>query len=456
MKTKILSICVITFSLVVISCNQQVNETPKNKADKEKKVEPYIGKPMNGFPASRESQVTLGNWTTQPYNKWAFRNPGILPSLMVPREGNIYNFPSDLDENIEKIKLPNSNKTVLEALIDDDTDGIIVIKDGTIKYEKYFGDFKRNNLHIWASSTKSLIGMCVGILVERGRLSLSEKIEYYAPEMKSSAFGGLTVQQVLNMVSALNYSEEYADLRPGTVHYEYFRRIGLTPAFDLMALDPKLDDTPRGNMRFVAQIKTASTKTPGEVFEYHSPNVDVIGLIISRVSGQSLEEFISENIWSRIGAEHDAQFMADSDFNPIATGGFNSTLRDFAKFGYAVLNDGKINKKQVFPKDFIDFTFQLSESEYQAGQKSDYRIDSEANSYDKYLSGYKNFWWVHDSDNQIMMARGVFGQGIYIDKSRNVIIAFFGSAKSASNATRETSKVKTDALVTIANNVYKK
>ncbi len=410
--------------------------------------------PMDGFPASAESQVTFMNAFTQPYSKWAFRNMGIFPSLMVPRSGAVVNFPKNITPAFENEEFPGGNgQTVLEAFVADDTDGIIVIKEGVIRYEKYFGDFMENNLHMWASSTKSLIGMLTGILADKEILDLSKSVEEYLPEMKGSGFEGLTLQYVLNMTSALDYSEEYEDLQPGNVNYEYFRRMGMIPAFDLMALDPKTDDTPRGNLEYIPNIKRDANKTPGEVYEYHSPNVDIIGMVISRVTNQSLEELVSEHIWQKLGVEHDAQFLADVTFNPIATGGFTTTLRDFARFGFTVLNDGVFNGQQVIPKYFIDDTFALTPGEFMAGQRSNYRNNTQAPSYDRNLAGYKNFWWIHDPDKKIMTARGVYGQGLYIDKSKNLVIAHFGSAKTASNATRETSKIRMEAFKYIADNI---
>lgn len=452
MGTKFKLLTLIAAVMLIQACDQQkVNNQDESAAVKPVASEPYTGKPMDGIPASPESQVTLQNWMTQPYSKWAFRNPAaIWPCLMVPRKGNIYKFPVELDKSIESVKLDNSDLSVLDALKADDTDGIIVIKNGIVKYEKYFGDFEANDLHMWASSTKSLTGMCAGILASEGKLDLNQKVKHYLPEMTGSAFENLTVQQVLNMVSALDYSEDYVDLKPGSVHAEYFERIGFTPPYNLMAIDPKKDNTPRGLMRFVSQIKTHPDKTVGEVYEYHSPNVDVIGLIISRISGQPLDKFVADRIWSKIGADHDAMFGADVDFNAIATGGFTTTLRDFAKFGCTVLNDGKFNGQQIFPSDFIDATFGLTREEFEAGQKSVYRTDTESPSYNKYLSGYKNFWWILDSEKQIMMAQGVFGQGIYLDKSNDLIIATFGSAPSASNAVRANWKTKVDAFVKIS------
>lgn len=436
-------------ALVVLLTGYSVKPEAQNiKQDKE------AIKPMDGYPASAESQVTLMNAFEQPFNNWAFRNATVFPSLMVPRGGDIFMFSEGEHTDIVNHKFSDTNDmTVMDALVGDDTDGIIIIKNGEIRYEKYFGDFKENNSHIWASSTKSLMSMLTGILVEEGLIDLNRTVESYLPEMKGSAFDGLTLQQVMNMVSAINYSEDYADLRPGTIHFEYFRRIGFVPAFDLMATDPLKDDTPRGILGFLPNLERHPNKTPGEQFEYHSPNVDIIGLIISRVTNQSLEEVISERIWQKLGTEHDAQMLTDAAFNPIATGGFMTTLRDFARFGYAILNDGMINGQQVFPKSFIDETISLSKEERLACERSVYRADPDGVMYDNQLRGYKNFWWIHDSDAKVFTARGVYGQGLYIDKENDVIIAHFGSASSASNSARPSNKTKMKAFEYIAKNL---
>jgi CubicO group peptidase (beta-lactamase class C family) len=172
-------------------------------------------------------------------------------------------------------------------------------------------------------------------------------------------------------------------------------------------------------------------------------------LIISRISGLSLGEFISKHVWTRLHPEHDASILTDAAFNPIATGGFNSTLRDFARFGLAVIDDGKFEGQQIFPAKWIEQTFLLTDAEVKAGQKSKFKDTSSKWYYDK-LSGYKNFWWIHDSNKKIMMAKGIYGQGLYIDKSRNVVIATFASAPTPSNVTRDTWKTKVHAMQTIA------
>lgn len=409
---------------------------------------------MTGFPPAPKDQVTLLNWSTPPYNRWGFRNVGIHPSVMVPRGGRVYRIPKGRPQAIGDISFEFQGKTytVSQALEGDNVDGFLVIKNGKLIYEKYYGDFGPHDHHLWASSTKSLVGMAAGILVEQGKLDLDKKIVHYLPELKNSAFSNLTVQQVLNMVSAIDYSEDYEDLPPGSVHYEYFRRIGLVPAFDLMAKDPKKDKTPRGIQRFLPQLQSRKDLLPGTVFEYHSPNVDVIGWIIARQSGKPLQQFIAENVWSRLQTEHDAFFITDTEFTPIATGGFNTTLRDFARFGLAVLNDGKLGRVQVFPKQWSRDIPRVSNDMNAHTSRSVYK-NKKSPSYDPQLIAYKNFWWIHDRDKGIFTARGVFGQTLYINKDKNLVIANFASALSASNAARKTSKLRMAAFQAVADSL---
>ncbi|MCU7846008.1 MAG: beta-lactamase family protein [Candidatus Thiodiazotropha sp. (ex Monitilora ramsayi)] len=409
---------------------------------------------MDTVPAKPESQVTLMNWSEQPYNHWSFRNVGVSPSLMVPRAGKITPLPEALNPEVADFKFEYQGKpyTVRSAMIEDSTDGYIVIKDGKIIHEEYFGKFGEHDHHLWASCTKSLVGLSMGILVNQGKVNVEDRVESYLPELKGTYFGRRTIREVINMVSALDYTEDYENFLPGAVSTEYFRRLGFVPAFDLMAIDPTQDKTPRGILEYIPRFKKNPELEPSVKYEYHSPNVDVAGWIIARVSGKPLNTFITENVWTKLGVEHDAFFMADVAFNPIATGGFNTTLRDFARVGLTVLNDGKLNGHQIFPANWVKDSFSLTDSERQHMKRSAYK-DSNSPVYDEWLEGYKNYLWVHDAEKGIATFRGVFGQNLYINKDKNVVIATFSSAASASNAARVTNKPRMAAFEAISNHL---
>lgn len=406
---------------------------------------------MVGVPAAPETQVTLMNQALPPFSRWGFRNMSIQPAVMVPRGGPIYQISYGEPIEIESLTFEHDGKTmtVLEALEAENTDGFLVIKDGMIVYERYFGGFTEHSHHLWASSTKSLISMAAGILIDEGKIDPAAKVPTYIPELSDGAFADLTVGEVLDMVSALDYSEDYANLTPGSVHYEYFRRIGLTPAFDLMQVDPVDDETPRGTLEFLPAFQSNPDLEPSFKFEYHSPNVDVIGWIIARVSGMPLNDFVAANIWSKIGAEHDAFFTTDLAFVPVATGGFNSTLRDFARFGLAVTNGGVLNGVRVFPAAYTQAIPAATDQELLFTDRSAYKAEGSP-VFDDLLQAYRNFWWIHDRDQGVFTARGVFGQVLYIDRSTDTVIATFSSAPTASNAARPENHAKMAAMKMIA------
>lgn len=407
--------------------------------------------PMSTVPAQADEQVTLSNYTQAPFNQWAFQNMGIHPSVMVPRDGDITRIPANLNPNVVNHSFAYGDQTLTfrDAMINDHTDGYIIIKDGKVLHEEYFGDFGARDHHLWASSTKSLVGQALGLLVEQGKVDVDEKVSHYIAELKGTHFGEQTLRTLLNMTSAIDYSEDYVNMAPGDVHYEYFRRLGFIPAYDLMAMDPTKADTPRDLLSFAAMFEQAEALDINHKFEYHSPNVDVIGWVIARVSGEPLNQFIANNIWNKLGVEHDAFFITDMNYNPVATGGFNTTLRDFARVGLAMVNNGQYNGEQVFSEKWVKESFTLTDAEKQHMMNSVYK-DQSTGVYDAHLEGYKNFLWVHDSEKNIATYRGVFGQFLYINQDKNVVIATFSSADSASNAARETSKVRMEAFESLA------
>ncbi|WP_394201909.1 serine hydrolase domain-containing protein [Shewanella waksmanii] len=438
-----------TCSALAVSANANTQDNSQDNSHENTKAN---AKAMYSTSTAAKDQVTLTNWADANFNHWSFQNMGIHPNLMVPRDGKVSMLAENLDPSIAALKFDYAGQqfTVNQAMINDRTDGYVIIKDGQVVHEQYFGTFGPKDHHMWASSTKSLVGQAVGLLVEQGKLDPNKTVDSYIEELKGSHFGEQTVRTVLNMTSALDYSEDYANISPGTMHYEYFRRLGLVPAYDLMKLDPTKDDTPRGLLEFAPQFKQNPDLAVNHKYEYHSPNVDVAGWLIARVSGQPLHQFIAENIWYKLGVEHDATFMTDMTYTPVATGGFTSTLRDFARVGIAMANHGNYNGQQVFSKAWLADTFALTDDEKEHMQRSIYK-SKEAGVYDEWLEGYKNYLWVHDSKKGIATFRGVFGQHLYINQEQNLVIATFSSAKSASNAARATNKPRLAAFEAIAN-----
>lgn len=293
------------------------------------------------------------------------------------------------------------------------TDGILIMHRGRIVYERYFGCLDRDGKHAAMSMTKSVTGLLAEILVTEGKLDENALVSSIIPELKNSAFGNATVAQVMEMTTALDYSEDYSD--PNADIWVYNE--AASPL-------PKPDDYvgPLGYYEFLQTVKPKGKH--GEAFGYKTVNTDVLGWIISRTTGKSLTDLISERIWSRIGAEQDAYITIDSIGTPFAGGGLSAGLRDLGRLGQLMLNEGVINGERLFPAEAVQRIRQGADKE--AFAKAGYKT----------LPGgsYRGMWWVFHNKNGAFAARGVHGQTIYIDPTAEMVIVRFASYPVAGNA----------------------
>ncbi len=392
-------------------------------------------------PRKTPEQFAYANWRQPEHIRWALRNFSFIPTVMVPRAGAISELAAGPSHDVEAMQFEymGEETTMLEAMVGDCVDGYLVIKDNKILYERYFEDFGQHDHHLWASATKSLVATAFGILADKFDIDENASPAKYLTELEGSAFSDVTLRNVLNMVTALDYTEDYDNMPPGSATLDYFLRLGFVPAFDLAALDPLKDDTPRGVRSLLSRFERRADGKIGAAYEYQSPNVDVIGWLIERVSGQTLQDFITENIWSKLGAEHDAFMATDLSMAPIATGGMNSTLRDAARFGLMALNEGEFAGERIVPEAWARDSYSLTDADKEAGAASVY-CDEDRPEFYGFLEGYRSFWWVLDSAAGERKALGIHGQVIYINKAKNVVITYFSSPEKTGNSIRPSFK----------------
>jgi CubicO group peptidase (beta-lactamase class C family) len=400
-------------------------------------------KVMDGFPPSRESQVSSFNYRDYPNSKWSFRNMGApLPVLMIPREGTIHLFKEAGNNNIGTTKI--AGDTTFETLFaTHEADGVIVVQNNTILFEKYWNGMSRHYGHIWYSMTKSLVSSAFGLLVAQNKVELTASPVKYVPELKGTPWERTTIQDVLNMSTAMGFQESYTDT--ANLFYKYYGAVSTFPApgVDVDSKTARVLST----YDFLTKVATANNNLqPGYKFEYSSPNVDVISWIISKITGKTVNEFIQSTIWSKIGAEHDAYILADASYTAIATGGMNTTLRDAALFATVILNRGKIDGRQVLPQGWVDETLKLTSTDKERYNRNDVYVPAKM----PWVS-YKNYWWILDEIKGEYCAVGIHGQVIYINRAANMVIAYFSSQPTAGsvaskefipklNACRELSK----------------
>ncbi|MBT4519349.1 MAG: serine hydrolase [Halieaceae bacterium] len=383
---------------------------------------------MGGAPPDRENLVTFKNYRSYPYSKWAFHNIGApLNILTIPREGNITELVQKEDPKLGQLELTDgfgNISTIEQILASTDTDGIVVLRDNKLLFERYYGDMNRHDHHIWFSATKSLVSTAIGILVEDDMIKLSDSPADYIPELKGSGFERTTIQNVLNHSSAIDFKENYTDINSDFLKY-------YGPALNLAYIPGGRDAQPEstdiyGVYDFLAKfIREDATLQPGDEFDYNSTNADVIGWLVARVAGMPLHDFIQEKIWSKLGPEHDALIAVDRAFMPVATGGMSTTLRDAALFGQMILNRGRVDDKQVIPARWVDQSLAVSEKDKQ-------KMKNNTKYQDNSWTAYKNMWWIINQSKGEYAAVGVHGQVIYINRSANVVVAYFSSQAVAS------------------------
>jgi CubicO group peptidase (beta-lactamase class C family) len=367
-----------------------------------------------GHPPKR--LVDISQWDKGEDSRWAFQHISeFLPTANITRGSGI---PYVLDRAPKSLggvsfkTYEGRDMTIEQLLMETYTDGFLVMQDGAIVYEKYFNGMKPTTRHLIMSTSKSVTATLAGILVNDGRLDPDKLVIDYIPEMKDSeGFADTTVRHVLDMTTSIIFSEDYADPKSEVVaHEEASGWRGDTPL------------AREGLYAYMPTIRKDASREHGQKFHYASINADVLGWIIERASGQRFHEFMEQELWSKLGAEHDAEIAVAYDGAATATGGMCFTLRDFGRFGQMMLDDGHYNGHQIIPSGWVDDTR--------------YRGNNAAwTKFDKIWpkGWYRNMWYVTNDEQGSYFAVGVNGQNLWINPTTRVVIVKLSSTPVSSD-----------------------
>lgn len=351
---------------------------------------------MTGFPPPPEKRPNLENWDLPPFNRWSFQNiRSLFPTTNVSRgAGPAIPFQHDL-QPIEELLFTDcdgESRSVSEWLTESYTDGFIVCHRGKLVCELYMNDMQPGTPHLSQSVAKSVVGTLAGVLCGRGLMHPDQLLSDIVPELGRCGYAGATVSHVLDMQSGVRFSEDYN--LPGS----NMTRIDIASGWR-----PPRPGEPFQTIRDVI-LTLPQEAEHGQRFSYRSIETDVLAWTMERATGLTLAQLLSQEIWSKIGAEQDAFFTVDVAGTALADGGFNATLRDFARFGLMVLNDGMVGDDQVVPKTWIERSRTGDASKFHSPY-TDLLPDG----------AYSLKWWIGDVGLGDLMARGVFGQLIYMD-----------------------------------------
>jgi hypothetical protein len=407
---------ILFFCLTLISTSPSLlnAQNPMNALDSEPDKLGW----MQGFPPAPDKIVSAVDGSF-------FRFPALRYSVCHMREfmptkvvkaapKKRFKFKLRLNETIDNVLFvptgstePMTWRTSLEKNY---TDGILILHKGKIVYEQYFGALEPDGLHAAMSVSKTFTGTLGGPLVEEGLMDANKTAADYIPELKSSAFEDATIRQILDMTTGLKYSEDYSD-----------------PNAEIWAFSAagnpfsKITEGPSNYYEYLQTVKKEGTH--GEVFGYKTINTDVMGWLISRVTGKSVPELLSERLWQPLGTHFDGYFQIDGAGIAFAGGGFSANMRDMAMFGEMIRKKGRFNKQQILPEALVEDIMNGGDKE--AFRKSSYKA----------LKGwsYRNMWWHTHNEHGAFAARGVHGQTIYIDPTAEMVIVRFASHPEAKN-----------------------
>jgi CubicO group peptidase (beta-lactamase class C family) len=294
-----------------------------------------------------------------------------------------------------KVKLPpavnysDDSLSFDKFLEESNTVAFLVIRNDTMIYEKYFNDYKAENIVTSFSMAKSFISALIGIAIDEGKIkNTSEPVTNYLAELKNKpGFEQVTIQNLLDMRSGIKFSEQYLNPFGDVAKYYYGTNL----------------------KKYIRKLKIKSP--PDQQFEYSSVNTQLLGIILQRAIGKSVSEYLQEKIWQPLGMEYDASWSIDSKRNQTekAFCCLNARARDFAKFGRLFLNKGNWNGKQIISEGWV---------------KKSTVITAESKQW-----WYSDQWWHTTDDNKPagdFIAQGFLGQFLYVYPSKNIIIVRLG------------------------------
>ena len=360
--------------------------------------------------------ATLANWQDPGISEWAFGHVReLIPTEKIGRgTGPTSRLAAgdaiDLDNLFVHVgDQRHSGASVVEA---SHTDALIMVHQDRVRVEHYGATMAPERTHILHSVSKSVTSTLAGILIGEGLLASSDLVTKYVPRSAGTGFDGCTVQDLLDFRVGIAFSEDYADLEADVRIYEQVagHRPRITP------------DLPSTLYDYMPGL--AAKGRHGGAFDYQSILTDLLAWVLECAAGATFAELVSSRVWSRVGAECDAEVTVDLGGCALADGGICATLRDLARFGLAHLDRGVVADRQVVPRAWVEECTRRDEELADAYQRGSAERTER-------FAMYHNNWWVLDPERGISAGLGIYGQFLYVDRSRDCVIVKFSSWPTA-------------------------
>jgi CubicO group peptidase (beta-lactamase class C family) len=360
----------------------------------------------------RNVNFTLANWQEPEVNQWGFSHVReLIPTERIGRgEGPAVPFERGEQLDLDRISFDALGRafSIREALDATHTDAVVVLHEGRIVFEEYGPEMSRSQTHILMSVSKSVTSTLTGILVSEGLLRTSDLVTDHIAAFVGTSLEGCTVQNLLDMRGGVRFSEDYADLHADVRIYE-----------QVAGHRPRTDVGPHENL-YDYMPTLAPRGEHGGTFEYQSILTDILGWVLESCGGMTFAELVSDRIWSKMGAQYDAEVTVDVGGCALADGGVCTTVLDLARFGLLYLRGGRANGVQVVPAQWVSA---CTTSDADLVNAFPATISEGTNRF----AMYHNCWWVVDSEGPVSAGLGIYGQFLHLDAVNDTVVAKFSS-----------------------------
>lgn len=270
--------------------------------------------------------------------------------------------------------------------------GIVILQDGRIVHESYHKGTARDDPRISWSVAKSYLSALFGVLLEHGAIqSLDDPVTRYAPSLAGGAYDGATIRNVLQMASGVEFDEDYHDF------WSDINKMGR-----ILALG--------GSMDGFAESLDERVSEPGRDWAYVSIDTHVLGMVLRGATGRSVADLLGEHILTPLGTYGTPSYLTDGYGVAFVLGGLTLTTRDYARMGEMFRNEGAFQGRQIVPRDWAIESTRAS-APTKPGQ-----------------IGYGYQWWIPvGARDGAFLARGIYGQFVYVDRQAGVVVAVNGA-----------------------------
>ena len=263
---------------------------------------------------------------------------------------------------------------------------LLIVQNGQLRLERYGLGFDNSGRWTSFSVAKSLTSTLVGAALRDGAIrSMDDKVSDYIPQMKGSAYEDVSVRQLLSMTSGVQWNEDYADPKSDVARFNSHQ-----PEAGVDALVSYMRRLPRA-------------APPGTRWNYSTGETNLVGTLVSQATGKPLAQYLQEKIWQPAGMEQPATWILSKTGQEISGCCIQAAPRDFARFGQFILEGAKVNGQSIVPDGWLH---EATHKQADIGEPG---------------NGYGYQWWTYDDGS--FAGRGIFGQGIFIDPQRQLVIA---------------------------------